>query len=494
MSNVWERFKVTWVNSIVPQPLNQGDGDTIYNDVFLNSGDNYLLLVVTEQQYTELLSSAYNGAERAYPQNYLDVIYPLIKAGKVIFCDAVADCVDNSSVVQVAINNTIVNKGDVNPNSIDPDNTTGTERIPNADTESISSPPPSCDKDALWAGIRSMVDRLDQNGRDILEDLATINDKIEQIGELIDLVPLLGDTIKDVSDLFTEQIPDLLNAYNAASSPTFLDNVACNLFEMVCAECRYPTYDEVFGYLVDNSALSLPSTLLAVTYGVVWDVVKAVSVLTPEVVWYSINVWQCITLAFDGYFNRSYGKKTFQIWCSFGEDNPNDNWILLCDGCDETWCYQFDLTTFTNFDWSGAPGNQYLGELSGSVWITTTVTGIGTGKVTGIGVRPSVFAATDIDRIVIDYDATQGLGLGLKYAARVILKNGATTIWDSISEESPAPWGSGQQVDWSFDKNATEIRFYQAVDDTTGTPTGNGQLTGIKVYGTGVCPFGIPNC
>jgi len=330
--SVRTRLPVTWNDLPLDQTLVNGDGDTIFNDLVLGLGTNNLVLTLTGQQYTNLLSAALNGAYRKFPENYLEVIYPLIKAAKVDFCTQVDGCISDNAVTQQTIINMLLETGGNDPNSINPTTTLGGSRLPDASTSTIYPDPNNCDKDKLWAGIREMVDRVDQNGRDILEDLAVINDKIEQMGELIDLVPILGDTIKDIGDLFTETVPDLLNAYNGASSPTFLDNVACDLFDMVCSECRYPTYEEVYDYFASHSYFSLPA-FSTLSYSVLWDLIKSVTGVTPEALWYSINVWQCVTLLFDAIFYRSYGRKTFQIWCSFGEDNPSDNWMVLCSGC-----------------------------------------------------------------------------------------------------------------------------------------------------------------
>lgn len=322
--------------------------------------DNDELVTVTLKlslnEYVALASCVDIGSDIAYSDAAVYLWWVWVRSINTMdFCEQVNDCITTNPTTQTAINNTIINSGNVNPNSIDPDNTTGGDRVPDAETESVAPPPPTCDKDALWAGIREMVDRIDQNGRDVLEDLQFINDKIEMWGEIIDLVPLLGDTIKDIGDLFTAQIPDLLNAYNSASSPTFLDNVACDLFEMVCNDCRYPTFDEVFSYFGSLSYFSLPS-FTTMTYGGLWDLIKTVSGTVPESLWYSINVWQCFTIGIGGTFKRSYGAKTFEIWASFGEDNPNDNWTLLCDGCGDEWAMEWTGAILAN-DWYFAQAN-----------------------------------------------------------------------------------------------------------------------------------------
>lgn len=260
-------------------------------------------------------------------------------------CDDIADCIDTSPNVQNTLNEFLINSGSVNPDSIDP-NTTGQERLPDSDTQSIYPDSPSCDYDVIWAGIREMVERIDQEGRDLLEDLAVINDKIQQWSEIIDLVPILGDIIKDIGDLFTEQLPDILNAYNSASSPTFLDGVACDIFNIVCGDCRYPTWDEVMQYFGQNSYVSLPS-FNTVSYAVLWDLIKSVTIVTSTPVWYTINAWQIFTMAFGGRWNGSHGLKTLKIWCSFGEEFANDNWEILCDPCLPPFELYFDFSTGT---------------------------------------------------------------------------------------------------------------------------------------------------
>jgi len=212
--------------------------------------DNDELVNVTMKlslnEYIALSSCIDVGDDIAYGENATLLWYIWVRSlNSMEFCEQVAECIDSSTIVQSAINTTIINQGSIDPNTINPDTTVLTDRIPEPETTEIaetSSDP--CDLDEIWAGIREMVERIDANGRDLLEDLAVINDKIEQWGEIVDLVPLLGDTIKDISDLFTEQLPDMLNAYNAASSPTFLDIVACDLFAMVCQDCLYPSINQ----------------------------------------------------------------------------------------------------------------------------------------------------------------------------------------------------------------------------------------------------------
>jgi len=348
-------------NTAPQSPLNWPTSD---NDELVT-----VTLTLSLNEYIALSSCIDVGDDIAYGENAILLWYIWVRSiNSMELCEQVADCIDTSTVVQNSINTTVINKGSVNPNTINSETTILTDRIPQPEITPIaetSSDP--CDLDAIWAGIRSMVERIDGNGRDILEDLSVINDKIQQWGELIDLVPILGDTIKDIGDLFTEQLPDMLNAYNAASSPTFLDNVACDLFAMVCEDCRYPTFDEILEYFGSHSYVAFP-TIATTSYAALWQIIKLVSIGVPEALWYTINAWQCITLAFDGIFGRSYGRRSFEIWASFGEDNPNDNWIILCDGCPEP-PYEILFDFQTTGDNAVPPNTMNAGSWTPNQWL-----------------------------------------------------------------------------------------------------------------------------
>jgi len=450
-----------------------------------NNEQQTIAIKLSLDEYVALASCVDVGRDIAYGEDSELIwwIWNRIFQGMSI-CDEVNECITTNSTVQASISNVVINNGSVNPNSIDPDTTTGGERVPNSDTQSIAEPPPSCDKDALWAGIREMVDRIDQNGRDVLEDLQFINDKIEQWAELVDLVPLLGDTIKDISDLFTAQVPDLLNAYNAASSPTFLDNVACDLFEMVCNECRYPTFDEVFNYFGGLSYFSLPS-FSTMTYGALWNSIKTITGAVPESLWYSVNVWQCFTLGIGGTFKRSYGAKTFEIWASFGEDNPNNNWEILCDGCADTWCYQWD--TSTGFaDWTILVGSEDIdGILAGYI--------IESGDRQYKMSRATITTPVPITRFEFDFyfDNSTFYNTGAYWDSYVDgVRNFQTTgIGSSLT---------GQGFTKGVDIVGTVIQLEAVAAKQIGLTQDLSpffcHITAIRLYGNGANPYGVNNC
>lgn len=301
-------------------------------------------LNVSLNEFVKIASSIDAGRDIAYGDDSLKIwniwstsIMPII-----LDCDDIADCIDTSQAVQNSITNEyqstvaqfLDDNGSINPDKANSTTTTET-RLPEYSTGSIASPPVDCDLDKLWSGIREMVVRIDDKGRDVLEDLTLINDKAEQIQGLIDLVPLLGDIIADVAGFFTELVPDLLNGYNAFSSEATIDDLACELFSLVCNECRYPTYEEVLSVYSSKSVVGLIASPQLLNYTQVWYAVKQIPSLNGSIVYHTINTWQLVTYYFGSIFGGSRGTNTLNIWASIGEDLPTDNWIVLCGGCPE---------------------------------------------------------------------------------------------------------------------------------------------------------------
>ncbi len=301
-----------------------------------------ITLNVSLNEYVDLASAIDVGRDIAFNSDSMKIWNLWTNAVKeaVVDCQEVADCIDTSLAVQQSITNEyqstveqfLDDNGSINPDKSDSTSTTET-RLPDYSVSPVSPPPDNCNLDELWSGIREMVVRIDDKGRDLLEDLTLINDRAEQIQGLIDLVPLLGDIIADVAEFFTQAVPDLLNGYNAFSNETEIDNLACELFSMVCDECRYPTFEEVLGVYSSKSVAGLASSPQLLNYSQVWNAVRQVPSLDGSLVYHTINAWQLITYYFGSRFTNTRGTNILNIWISLGEELPTDNWVALCGGC-----------------------------------------------------------------------------------------------------------------------------------------------------------------
>lgn len=452
-------------------------------DIFPNDPDERITigLHLSLNEYVKLATSIDVGRDIAYADKSISIWYlwnEVLRQYAMINCADVADCIETSESVQNAITNlyqsTVIefvnNNGGVNPNQINPNETTYPDRLPEHATEPFSPPPVGCDNDALWAGIREVVERLDGEARDLLEDVTVYNDRIEQLFEVIDLVPLLGDIIKDLSDFFTELVPDLLNGYNAFSSPSSLDNVACDIFCLVKDTCEYPTYDDLLEYFTSKSVAGLATSPQLLNYSQVWSAVSQMPSLNGSIVWHTMVSWLLFTLWFGGAWKKLWGKNTPRIWASFGEDFPNDNWEVLCD-CNVYWAAEVPLYPSLPAFINKIVGGQYAtfiaeGQLGGSFQIQIVI---------------NFGESANVTKYEIDY-----------YYWSYQSPNSYFRAQTFDSDVAPIPLTGGAYDIMTFEGNETvtsQNLLGQA--KTLGQPVTSLRWQKIRIYGTGQIPINL---
>lgn len=220
-----------------PAILNS-DGDSLLNDIILAETQNNLVLQVTEQQYIELLSSALNGAYTTYPEKALTVIYPLIKAGKLEFCEQVIQCIENDPDTKQALSN-YFNYNNVE--LIDPINSViaGTNLI--FDTA-------NCDNDKLFGAITGLVDFMNNLATDFLEMLANSTNVSGRLGDAIEAIPIIGELpFDDLFQLVESLAEDFAQNYSAYYTTTLRDKYRCDIFCMSTDTCNID-FQEMFDY------------------------------------------------------------------------------------------------------------------------------------------------------------------------------------------------------------------------------------------------------
>lgn len=365
-----------------------------------DSGDNDEKITITMElslnEYVALANCIDVGRDIAYGNASLNIWWVWVRSYvSMSFCDQLDNCVITNATTQTTINNMLQSSGIVNPDTIEPIAPQMDNRLPLAErNEEVNTPPTACDLDELWAGILEIVTRLNEIGLDFLQDIVAYNDKAERIANIIDIVPLFGDIAADVITVFSDVAPDLLNAYLAHSSQQVLEDTACALFELVCDECRYPTYQEIFDHYASAGISGIDDIA---NYGVtaLMDFMIGSNNLANAVVWYTMNASVLYTLYLGGTFLNRRGLKWLSIWANIGEESPSNAWDILCDGCGET-CITYDFLTSdggfipfvlihnTAFGiWQNGVG--WTSEVRNlSQYITVKLTGLGTQSATGI--------------------------------------------------------------------------------------------------------------
>lgn len=243
------------------------------------------------------------------------------------------DCNDVLACVQTVIEQ-LVSQGATTVNLVDPNDADVIEnRFPTATRNTAVLPPPAeCSQDAVWSGIKEIVDRIDANGLDFWETVDAQTDAIERVAEIITLVPILGDLVGDALLLLADIADDMKNAYASFQTETLREEIACDLFALVCAECRFPTYQEIYDYYAGNSAAGAEHWETLALQALV-DVLIGTATASAGIIYYTTNILQMWVLGAAATWLETFGVRFIALWAGLGASSPSDNWELLCGPC-----------------------------------------------------------------------------------------------------------------------------------------------------------------
>lgn len=293
-----------------------------------------IILTLSLNEYVGLASAVDVGRDIAYGDDSEWIWWIWNRSANTLpICDQIIDCIENDPATGQAIINYLIQTGAIDPDTVDADNTTVNDRMTSSQQNSdVNTPPDECDLDILWAGIFEIVTRLDENARTVLEQALVINDIAQRYQSLIQAIPIIGDAASSLTKQFTEFIPDIYNSFNAYSSQENMETLACALFELVCADCKYPTFEQLANTIAAQ-AFPLLLDWQTVNLTVVLSQFIQTGSFTPSLVWHSMLLFELIVLYFQATWNNNKASDVITFWALLGEDNPSDDWMLLCDEC-----------------------------------------------------------------------------------------------------------------------------------------------------------------
>lgn len=307
----------------------------------------------SQEEYTRILSAIMIGAEFANPTASMQVFYDFLKlTGGVppVTCEDIADCVeselasDNQDLIN-QITNTVNANGFGNPDRVNPALTKIADRNPAGKMGTDIIPLDDCNLDALWSGIRyGIVDRLDELLGDTLQDISAIPTIIGRNAAWLDIVPVIGDLAEAIVDTLSSVAPTLLTLYEAYSSEATKDELACELFNLVCAQCRYPTFEELYNHFKNYGKPATPEIGAWVLETMTDLVTDPIGVLA-KVMYFTLMTWQLGILYIGAQFNGKSGTQAIVDFAVLGEDFLSDNWKDLCAACGEAYAVvKYDYT------------------------------------------------------------------------------------------------------------------------------------------------------
>lgn len=328
-------------------------------DVFPTDADEKINIVLnlSLNEFVALASSIDVGSDIAYGDDrnliWWTWVRSFIGLAVTMSCDDVADCIEseiiegNQTLIDILVTNNINTGTGGDTNRISGSITKFKDRnlagtLENDSIKDLAN----CNLDVLWAGLRyGLVERADDDVRSVLESLAAISSVPDRLIEFVEIIPVVGDVVQATLDLATEAIPTLLTFFDSYSSLDHMDEYACGLFAIVCSECRYPTFQEVWDYNKSFGITSMPEMAAAV-FQAVMDAVVGSSETASQIAYFTLMNFRLATLLLQATFNGKTGTNAVLRDVSLGEDFANDNWIENCDSCNESYVlWTWDFTT-----------------------------------------------------------------------------------------------------------------------------------------------------
>lgn len=339
----------------VEVPDNQALSDytprTIASEIHFTDELINVVIPMNAERFQKINSAIATGAWWSFPDEWLEVLAWFWQAMEVAMtdCGEVEDCIEdaliNSPDFRTAMFEYINKSGFGNPNSVDALQTTIDDKNPTGFNDEEIKDLPNCNLDKLWAGIRyGIVDRLDETLQDTLQDIATIPTIVGRNTAWLDIVPVLGDIAEATINSLSSAAPSLLSLFESYSSTATKDELACELFGLVCSECRYPTHEEIYNHFKNYGMEATPSIGEWVLETMTQLLTNPVGVIS-KVAYFTLMTWQLGILYIQGRFAGNNGSKALLDMATLGEDYANDNWVQLCDACDENYQWvQYDFT------------------------------------------------------------------------------------------------------------------------------------------------------
>ena len=483
MVNALTYYKRKLVEQNIEPPLQSGNGDSIYNDLQLSTDEQSLVLKVTRQEYYDLLSSALNGAYTTFPENFNNVIYPLIKAGKLSFCDEVLNCVQTNQDVSEAIRQASSGQYyDVNQ----------AENITILDTDLLEGQGQTdCDNDNLFGATTQLTDLLNTISSDVLELFETAFATPSRLGDVIEAIPGVGELPVDDAlqalEKFSQQVK---SAYDASYDSQLRDDFRCELFCIAQNNCAL-TMEDVRDYFKDKITVdvSTADSFLNLMHDILinnWLGLQSVYMMH----WFILDaiIFGTEILGID------VNRLSNQIAIFFND--PDSDWNILCDPCISTWESTLDFTVnqygaLVAVDSQGDPIGVYTPNIG------FEAINFFDGRAYRAILIQIPFDARIITSWEVDQTVTKGnyiswaQGFDMMYQS--LWLNGTQDMGSRLDRTWNAV-PSGQQiyndVVSGISVNADEMQVY--IRTSYDSYSGDGLITRVKLYGEGTKPPQLP--
>jgi len=284
-----------------------------------------------------------------------------------MICTLVEDCIANDDEVRNALGEWFLSASQNNLdvmlalqqafNSAVPGNT-----VPGSvAAQNLMEHNDECDNDTAWGNIRDgIIDRGMQRVQDVLEQIELTTDNQEMLASVLDVIPVLGVSLKAVGvgsliAFFDNVRAFLKDAFEAGDTVDKRDQMACDLFCIWQENCAL-SFGQIREYFWAKATETFPTWENAFV-----DIVTLIEALgdptelTGDIV---VNALMGAEYGFVSFINDWFGVHLNAIQGDALIGEPSDDWTTICDDCPTFWNHAFpdaghwDAWTLNTFDGS----------------------------------------------------------------------------------------------------------------------------------------------
>lgn len=253
---------------------------------------------------------------------------------EISFCALVIGCITDDDDVRNALNQWFVDQ--INDTSSDVYN--AVQQVYNQNVGGQPMPPSvygmplydtDCNLDVLFGALVYMLGRMEQNNVDLQELAEEFSNALERADTLISAIPVfetlpVDEVIGYAQGLMTD---DLFEAYNAAITEEYMEDIECDLFCIAQENGCTLTVDLMFHYfygrILGDPTQELAQLMIYLATGV-WTGTEVADVF------FSL---QLIAMKYGNQFMGVIGIKSVVGYMGIGAHMPDETWVEICDEC-----------------------------------------------------------------------------------------------------------------------------------------------------------------
>lgn len=214
----------------------------------------------------------------------------------------------------------------------------------------------TCDEDALFGGVTSIIRQMNTNNEDFFEKIEVGSNAQERTALILGAVPVLETLPIDEIVEFSDQIlENIFENYAGEYTTALEDEYRCDIFCLAldAPDCAV-TFDMLFKYFSDRlgGQITIESILaegIAFIATGTWNGTEIVDamMLAQVVLWRAASNFLGVNI------------RTLQTVGLLGQNNPDHDWSLLCDCVTPPPdCVEFDFLE-SDQGWDGLYGSNY---------------------------------------------------------------------------------------------------------------------------------------